>query len=231
MAMQLEQIVPFGRSLDEYINMFSLTPADCQTSILGAGDGPASFNAEGSQLGYRITSVDPIYTFSAEQIQQRFDQVVDGIIEQIRNTPDDWVWSYHRSPDELRQHRERALQLFCADYEQGRAEQRYQPGALPQLDMADNAFDLSLCSHLLFLYSEHLDQAFHLAAIHELLRVSQEVRIFPLLTLMLKRSPHLEPVMQHFSAQGYTCEIQPVAYELQRGGNEMLRITRPRAQG
>ena len=46
MAMKLEKVVPFGRSLDEYIKMFKLTVADLGKRILGVGDGPASFNAE-----------------------------------------------------------------------------------------------------------------------------------------------------------------------------------------
>ena len=45
--------------------------------------------------------------------------------------------------------------------------------------LADDSFDLALCSHLLFLYTDHLDAAFHIAAVQELLRVAGEVRIFP----------------------------------------------------
>lgn len=49
MAMQLDQVVPFGRSFDEYVKMFSLSEADLQKSILSAAAGPASFNAEGTE--------------------------------------------------------------------------------------------------------------------------------------------------------------------------------------
>jgi hypothetical protein len=59
MAMHLEKIVPFGRSLDEYIHMFTPTAEDFSRSILSVGDGPASFNAEGTKLGYQIKSIDP----------------------------------------------------------------------------------------------------------------------------------------------------------------------------
>lgn len=226
MAMQLENVVPFGRSLDEYIQMFGLTTADLQRSILSVADGPASFNAEGTQLGYNIKSIDPLYGFTAEEIKSRFEQVVDGIIAQIRNTPDDWVWSYHRSPDDLRKNREQVIQRFCQDYELGKAAQRYEMGELPQLPYQDEAYQLGLCSHFLFLYSDHFDQNFHVAAVREMLRVCQEVRIFPLLTLMLQPSPHLGPVMEKLAASGYRCEIQQVPYELQRGGNQMLKLTR-----
>lgn len=226
MVVQLAEVVPFGRSLDEYVQMFNLTELDFQKSILGVGDGPASFNTEGTRLGYNITSIDPLYVFTAEQIQQRFYKVVDHIIEQIRNTPDDWVWDYHGSPDGLRNNRETALRLFCQDYELGKGDGRYAIGELPRLPYQDGKYELGLCSHLLFLYSDHFDERFHLDAIWEMLRVCQEVRIFPLLTLMLERSPHLQPIVKRLGENGYHCEIHRVLYELQRGGSEMLRITK-----
>jgi hypothetical protein len=42
---------------------------------------------------------------------------------------------------------------------------------------------MAVVSHLLFLYSEHLDEAAHLSSVFELLRVAEKVRIFPLVTL------------------------------------------------
>ncbi|GAB4383187.1 MAG: SAM-dependent methyltransferase [Elainellaceae cyanobacterium] len=224
MAMKLEKVVPFGRSLDEYTQMFRLSEADLAKQILGVGDGPASFNAEATKQGSKVISIDPIYEFSCEEILQRFNEVVDNIIDQIKATPDDWVWTYHKSPNHLRQNRVRVIEQFLADYEQGKAEGRYQVGMLPKLAFADNQFDLALCSHFLFLYSEHYDLQFHQAAIEEMLRVSHEVRIFPLLTLMLERSPYLDAIVQNFQEMGYQVAIETVPYELQKGGNQMLRI-------
>ncbi|MEM0982249.1 MAG: SAM-dependent methyltransferase [Cyanobacteria bacterium P01_H01_bin.58] len=225
MAMQLEEVVPFGRTLDEYIQMFNLTEGDRHKSILSVADGPASFNAEGTRLGYRIKSVDPLYVFSAHQIQQRFDAVVDKIMGQIKQTPDDWVWTYHHSLNQLRNNREKAIQLFCEDYSLGQQEDRYEVGELPALKYADDEYELCLSSHFLFLYSEHLDESFHLSSMIEMLRVCKEVRVFPLLTLMLKPSPHLQPIIEQLEARGFICTIQTVPYELQRGGNQMLKIT------
>lgn len=228
MVMKLDTIVPFGRSLDEYIQMFTLTASDLGQRILGIGDGPASFNAEATQRGIQVTSVDPVYAFGGLEIERRFEAVVDGIIEQIRATPNNWVWSYHQSPDDLRRNRERALAKFLADYDQGKASDRYQVGELPQLNFPDQAFDLALCSHFLFLYSEHCDYDFHRNSIRELLRVSREVRIFPLLTLMQERSPYLAPLLQELQQAEQTVSIVQVNYELQPGGNEMLVINNSR---
>ncbi|PLZ28614.1 SAM-dependent methyltransferase [Fischerella thermalis] len=224
MVMKLEKVVPFGRSLDEYVQMFHLTKSDLRKRILGVGDGPASFNAEATKIGVQVTSIDPIYQFSGDEILKRFNEMVDNIIDQVKASPDDWTWSYHTSPENLRWNRVQAINKFISDYEQGKQEKRYQIGELPKLNFQDKEYDLALCSHFLFLYSDHHDYQFHFDAIKEMLRVSQEVRIFPLLTLMLQRSPYLDHITQELQELGYTVSIVKVKYELQKGGNEMLWI-------
>lgn len=226
MVMQLDQVVPFGRSFDEYVKMFNLTDHNLQKSILSVADGPASFNAEGTRLGYQIKSMDPIYSLTAPQIKDRFDSVVDHIIEQVEQTLEDWVWTYHRSPQDLRQSRERTIQLFCEDYDQGKAQGRYEVGELPKLSYPDDHYDLGLSSHFLFLYSDHFHESFHLNSILEMLRVCQEIRVFPLLTLMLQPPQHLEPIMSYLTRRGYTCTLEQTIYEFQRGGSQMLRVIR-----
>lgn len=47
-------IKPWGRSFEEYVRMFSLTPADLKRKILGCGEGPASFNAELAERGGKL---------------------------------------------------------------------------------------------------------------------------------------------------------------------------------
>ena len=226
MAMQLEKVVPFGRSLDEYFKMFALEDLPLKTRILGVGDGPASFNAEATKIDANVISVDPIYQFSGAEIQRRFDEVVNDIIRQVQATPDDWVWSYHKSPEDLRNNRYQAIKEFLRDYDRGQREGRYQVGELPKLNFDDREFDLALCSHFLFLYSDLYDYQFHYESIREMLRVSREVRIFPLLTLRLQPSPHLDRIVREFSHLGYQVSIERVKYELQKGGNEMLKIVR-----
>lgn len=226
MAMELDQVVPFGRSLNEYQAMFSLSSDDLDKKIIGVADGPASFNAEMQVLGKRVLSVDPLYAFSAAEIEQRFYAVVDGIIRQITETPNDWVWTFHQSPEQLRERRIQVLTRFLTDYEQGKADGRYVTGELPRLNCSDAQFELALCSHFLFLYSDHFSYEFHRAAVFEMLRVAREVRVFPLLTLALKPSPYLSPLLEDLTRNGYHHEIRTVPYELQRGGNQMLCIKR-----
>ena len=226
MAMKLEKVVPFGRSSEEYTQMFNLVALDLNKKILGVGDGPASFNAEATKMGAKVISIDPIYKFSAAEIKARFNQVIDNIINQVKASPKDWVWKYHKSPEDLRKNRIKAIEIFLQDYERGKEEARYQTQELPNLSFKKDSFDLALCSHFLFLYSEHYDYQFHYDSIAEMLRVSQQVRIFPLLTLMLKKSPYLDRIIKEFTALGYTTSIVKAEYELQKGGNEMLVIDR-----
>lgn len=224
--MQLREVVPFGRLLDEYRLMFALSENDLGKGILGVGDGPASFNAEMHELGRRIVSVDPIYDFTAPEIERRFREVVDDIIDQVRATPDRWMWDFHGSPEGLRANRELALTKFVADFESGKSQGRYVVGSLPRLEFLDHTFELALCSHLLFLYSDHLDYDFHRASLHEMLRVADEVRVFPLLTLLQVRSPHLAPLIDDLQVSGFVTHIQNVDYGLQKGDHEMLCVKR-----
>jgi hypothetical protein len=222
--MKLSEIVPWGRTLEEYRSMFNLSESDLNSRILGCGDGPASFNAEMKKLGHTVISVDPIYQFSAAQIKQRVQETYEPVISQVKQNTDRFVWKTFRNADELGRDRLAAMEAFCLDYEAGKAEGRYRFQALPQLELADNEFELCLCSHLLFLYSEQLSLDFHIAAIHELLRVSSEVRIFPLLQLDGEPSTYLDAVIQELDSKGIQAQIQTVGYEFQKGGNQMLKI-------
>ena len=224
MGVKLKEVVPLGRSFDEYRLMFNLSKDDLDKRIIGVGDGPASFNAEMREMGKAVVSVDPIYFFTAKDIARKFDKVFDNVIEQVRNTPGDWTWTYHMSPDDLRDHRREALSKFTSDFETGKKEGRYLTGELPALEFQDGAFDIALCSHFLFLYSDHYDYNFHKAAVYEMLRVANDVRIFPLLDLMLNRSPYIGQLTKELEADGYTVKIKKVPYEIQRGGNEMMWI-------
>ena len=226
MSIRLEQTVPFGRSLREYELMFSLSVADRRSRILDCAAGPSSVNAELTAAGGDVWSIDPLYQFGGAEIQRQFFSTLDHVIEQVRATPQNWVWSYHRDPEDLRRNRIAVMEQFVADYSGGTGTGRYLCGALPNLPFETDRFDLALSSHFLFLYSDHFDAAFHLAAIRALLRVAREVRIFPLLALRAERSQHLEPVCEQLRQEGHHLSIERVGYELQRGGNEMLRLRR-----
>jgi hypothetical protein len=224
--MKLEEVVPWGRTLAEYQLMFDLSAQDLNSKIIGCGDGPASFNAEMTELGHSVVSIDPIYQFSAEQIEQRVRATYDPVISQVKQNPSRYIWKHFQNADELGSARLKAMENFLLDYGAGKVAGRYLHQSLPSLEFTDRQFDLCVCSHLLFLYSEQLSLDFHLAAINELLRISSAVRIFPLLKLDCEPSPYLTVVMEKLSTQGYDVQVKTVSYEFQKGANKMLSISR-----
>ena len=217
MAVKLQGIVPWGRSFDEYVRMFALTPADLDRSIIDCAAGPSSFNAQMRRRAKRVISADPIYQFTAEQIRGRVEAVRDTMMAQVRADPGQFIWEFIRSPEHLEQVRLGAMEQFLADYSGEGATGRYRAESLPRLRFDDGEFELALCSHFLLLYSDRLDEAFHVSAVAELLRVAREVRIFPVTDLAGKHSPHLPAVRRRFHA-----DLVRVPYEFLRGANEML---------
>ncbi len=224
MAFTLEKVVPWGRSFNEYLAMFALAKKELRKRFLGCCDGPASFNCMMKHRGGHVVSVDPIYRFSADEIRNRMDETYEEIMEQTRKNKNEFVWRHISSVKELGKVRMAAMNNFLSDYVAGLKEGRYVDASLPTLPFKAREFDIALCSHFLFLYSEHLSEDFHIQSIEELCRVASEVRIFPLLELGAKKSRHLETVVDRLEKGGFVVDIKKVPYEFQKGGNEMLRV-------
>lgn len=224
MRFELSQVLPWGRSFDEYVAMFDLSEEDLDMKILGCADGPASFNVEMNRRGRCVVSCDPIYRFSRKQLSTRIEQACEDVIEQTRKNVANFVWSSIGSIEDLRDKRMAAMAQFLADYEEGKEQGRYVNAELPVLPFDDGAFDIALCSHFLFLYSDRLSLEFHSESIRQLCRVANDVRIFPLIDLDLRPSPYVQPILSSLKQDGFTASIKRVPYEFQRGGNKMLRI-------
>jgi len=223
----LATVVPWGRAFDEYRRMFALTDADAAGRVLGCADGPASFNAGATRLGWRVTSCDPLYRCDADGIRARIAATFDEVIDQTRRNAGEFIWDANiPSVDALARLRAGAMDAFLADFPRGAAEGRYVDAELPTLPFADGEFDLAVCSHFLFLYSAQLDAGFHAASARELARVAHEVRIFPLIALGGAPSPHVGPIADALGRDGFDVQIERVPYEFARGGNRMMRITR-----
>ena len=229
--MKLEHVVPWGRSKAEYVAMFGLTERDLSGRILDCAGGPASFNAELTGEGGNVVSCDPIYRFSAGEISRRIEETYDGVMRNVRENADAFVWTHAESPEQHGESRMAAMRRFLEDFPVGFEEGRYVAAGLPELPFETGGFDLALCSHFLFTYSSQLSEEFHLASVLEMCRVAREARVFPLLTSSVhrdtvagERSPHLGPVMDGLRKRGYEARVERVPYEFQKGGDEMLRV-------
>ncbi|WP_370981131.1 SAM-dependent methyltransferase [Agaribacterium sp. ZY112] len=224
--MNLNDVVPWGRSLREYQQMFSLNQSDLDKRILGCSDGPASFNAELTKKGGKAVSIDPTYQFEKHELEARITEVYDQVMAQMRANQEHYIWKDIESVDALGKTRMSSMKAFIDDYEQGKQAGRYQYQALPSLNFKDNEFDLALCSHYLFLYSEHVSYKQHLLSILELCRVASEVRIYPLLTLANKTSPYLSDIITELDKKALSCSLVKVYYQFQKGATQMLVIKR-----
>ena len=223
--MKLEKVVPWGRNINEYRAMFMLSDDDMKKRIAGFGDGPASFNRQASAAGSEVTSFDPVYGFSAQELRARISEVRDIIIAQMRENSENYVWDKIKSVEELEKIRMSAMEMFLEDFEQGKREGRYVCHELPErLPCEDMSFEIGLSSHFLLMY-DSLGYDFHFAAISEMLRVCREVRIFPLCDLDSKATKLTEKVIGYFS-RDFRTEILKTDYLFQKGADKMLRIRR-----
>jgi hypothetical protein len=219
----LDQVVPWGRSFAEYRRMFALSEADLKLRILGCADGPASFNAESTRGGAAVISIDPLYRLDTRTIRDRIAATYDQMLEQAQRNRQQFVWDTIQSVEELGRTRMQAMQAFLDDYDLGKRQGRYVDAELPSIALPDKSFDLAVCSHFLFLYTEYLSEAFHRSAILELCRVAGEVRIFPLLALDGRASPYVARLVDDLSGS-WEVSLETVPYEFQRGGNQMMRV-------
>ena len=225
-AFDFETAVPWGRSCSEYQAFFALEGLPPDTRVLDCGAGPSSFAVEATERGLSVCAADPLYSVSADRIAHRIEEVRPTMLASIRQAQARFVWDQYGTPEKQEAVRLAAMQRFLADFGSHRREARYVAVALPSLPFRDRAFDLALSSHFLLLYSEQLDLDQHLAAVREMLRVAREVRIFPLLDMAGRPSPHLAPLRRALGELGHASEVRTVAYEFQKGGNEMLRVRR-----
>ncbi|MCC8022518.1 MAG: SAM-dependent methyltransferase [Clostridiales bacterium] len=227
MPFQLNQVVPWGRNFQEYREMFLLSEADLHKQIISFADGPASFNQEATVRGCQVTSLDPIYQFSAGEIRRRILETKDTVLEQARQNADRFNWDKISSVEHLETVRMRAMEGFLADYEPGKAQGRYVCHTFPdRTKYPHNAFDLGLCSHFLLLYPD-LGLEFHIETIGEMLRICREVRISPMVDLDGNPPAFLPELLARYENSSlHQVEIVPTAYAFLKTENQFLRITK-----
>ncbi|WHY21541.1 SAM-dependent methyltransferase [Paenibacillus sp. G2S3] len=224
--LELERIVFIGRTFEEYLQMFNLKEADLVGQrILDCPAGACSFTARSNQLGSDVTAADIAYYYSTDELADKGVQDIVHAMSEMDKVQDNFVWDYFESIADLTQVRNKALNDNIKD--QRLAPERYVPVVLPDLPFNDEAFDLTLSAHFLFMYSDRLDYDFHLKSVNELMRVTkEELRIFPLVDLSCKRYAHLDRLIDELVRQGFAVEEMVVPYEFQKGANQMLSIRR-----
>lgn len=223
MSFKLDDVVPWGRNMEEYKLMFRLNDSDMSKKFAGFGDGPACFNYEMTKRNGSVVSFDLIYQFSKEDIQKRIEEVRITVMQQMKENIDNYVWKNIKTLNELEKTRMSAMEKFLSDYEKGKAEGRYIFHELPKkLPYEENYFDIGLSSHFLLMYTT-LGYDFHIASMTEMLRVCKEIRIFPIVDLDAKETGLIIDVINYFK-KDYKVEIVKTEYEFQKGDNNLLII-------
>ena len=219
-------ICPWGRNVEEYEAFFRLSEVSPSARILDCGGGPSSFAADWGKRGRFVVAADPVYRCAGIEIASGFESTAKRMLEGMERARHRFKWDYYGSPEKVVTRRRNALTTFVADFEDSSRPGRYVSAQLPELPFPSDSFDLVLCSHLLFLYSNELDIQMHVDSLKEMLRVAPEVRIFPLLDMDGQPSVHVNPSVAAVSTSAQA-EVIAVPFEFQRGGSNMLRLTRP----
>ncbi|MDP7030460.1 MAG: hypothetical protein QF733_09600 [Phycisphaerales bacterium] len=218
MAFSLDHVVFFGRTWEECMGMYALEASELGgRTILDCAGGPDGLVGGGLERGIDITAVDPQYSEPPDVLDARGRSEIASSMRAWQSDP-----AVAFEPDVAADYEAKkleALAAFIAAYRN--TPDRFVTGALPDLPFSTGAFDLVLSGHFLFLYAslddggmlEHnaFDLDFHIRAVHELVRVGREVRIFPTYTTHgpPRRQPYVEPVMAAMREAGHAVQLTP----------------------
>lgn len=225
MSLILENVAITGRTFEEYSSFFDLKPQDLKgKKILDCPSGASSFVATANINGSGAIGVDLIYEFDKNSIEVHGYKTIEKIYQDT-SWMDTYKMDFYKSKVNHRNHRENALKAFISDFNK----KDYIFAKLPNLPFENESFDLVLSSHLLFVYDNMLDYEFHKYSILEMLRVSKEVRIFPLVDFKNSRvleeknfSPFLYKILEEL--KDFKCEIIKTDFEFQPKANYYLKI-------
>jgi SAM-dependent methyltransferase len=224
-GLDLNRVVLLGRTFEEYLRFFAFTFEELSgKSILDVASGVSSFTAEGNSRGLNVTAFDRIYSMGAEEIRQRCEHDLSEVTRNIGER-EVYRWDFYKSPEGMRQFRDRAYKTFLADFVSH--PERYVAGELPNAPFGDLQFDLTLVSYLLFVYEDQLSYEFHNNSIRELMRVTRgEIRIYPIVTFEAERSRYLSSVRGEPEFASWSFEEVPTDFEFLRNSNSYLKIRR-----
>ena len=190
--------------------------------MLDVAGGVSSFGAEANARGIRVTSFDPIYSLSADEIAARSEPDLEAVYREIGKVPT-YRWNYYKTPERMREFRERAYSTFVSDYRNH--PERYVAGELPNLPFADSSFDLTLVSYFLFAYQNRLSYQFHRDSILEIMRVTRwEARIYPTVTFEGQPSEYTSMLRSDRALKRFRFTEAKTDFEFLVNSNSFLRV-------
>jgi hypothetical protein len=222
----LDRVVFYGRTLHEYQIIFNFDHEEHRgLKALDCPGGSSSFTAEACRLGVDVVAVDPMFGKPAGDLLRVGEEDINHVMQGVSKSPELFNWSFYPTQEVLRSYRMTALRRFAHDYATPGSTQRYINGSLPNLPFADDSFDIALSGHFLFTYSDRLDYDFHLKAMLELVRVSREVLIYPVVGRDGCKPGFFGDLLSSLGRDGVDSELIPSNFEFQKGGGQVLRLT------
>jgi SAM-dependent methyltransferase len=215
-----------SRSYAEYVAMFDLDEASLAGArVLDCSAGAADFTAEARARHADAVAVDPAYALARDVLAETARASLDSGNAIAAQHADRFTWTWYGDRAARDRMRRQALARFVVDVTTNSS--RYVAGALPALPFRDASFDLAVCSHLIFTWADQLGQAWHHAALLELVRVAREVRVFPTIVQGAGTPvPFWDALVRELTAGGCHADLRRVPYEFQVGGDHMLVLTR-----
>jgi hypothetical protein len=116
-----------SRSFDEYQAMFTLTKRDLCGRILDCPGGGSSFAVQASDLGARVTAVDPVYAIATSALQELVMEEPDRGSAHTVAGIDRYLWDFYGDIEGHRGMRKRSAALFAHDVEEH--PERYLPAS------------------------------------------------------------------------------------------------------
>lgn len=209
-----------ARTCQEYMKMFDLRINELEgLRILDCPAGASSFIPIMAEQGLDVRACDIMYGEEADTLGNRCREHLVALTDALKRIRDHFVWRFYSSPEEMLEKRLNACRRFEESYREH--PELYVRGDLRDLPFGDDEFDLLLSSHLLFIYDHRLDREFHERAISEMIRVSSEVRIYPIVKENGKLSDYAESILKDRRDE-FDAFTVTVDYEFRRRGNMML---------
>lgn len=222
----IKGVTALGFGLNEYIKMFSLSENELNMNILDCRAGASCFAADMHERHKKVHACDPLYQLPVNEIKQIVDQAGNTVKTALDQNSEQFCVLPEKA-NEFIQIIDRGTHRFFQDLPLGLQESRYTSDSLPTLSFTNEQFELALVCHYLFTFSDQLSLDYHVQAIKELVRIANEVRIFPLVTTSGHLSPFVGEVVAQLQMQSFGVEIRGVDYMLQNQGNAMLRVWAP----
>ena len=212
-GLQLDRVVLLGRPFEEYRRYFLLEPHQLiGKKVLDVAGGVSSFCAGANNLGINVTAFDPIYSRSREKIRERSDPDLESVYKSIGRVPT-YRWGFYKNPDYMRTLRGRASAIFFSDFQTN--PKRYVAGELPPLPFAEDEFDVTLVSYLLF------------ASVLEIMRVTRgEARIYPTVTFEAQPSEYIPVLESDPALKPFEFKEIETDFEFLVNSNSYLWVTR-----